>query len=314
MVLRAGVLLVLIKDAGVKNRLDALIDQPLDMPMRQLGGVAFALRGDRFHAQLVDGARGQRREHHAETQPSQQRGPEGIVFVEIEHARHADFAHGRVRSLQRGVVEHAAQLVGGHVGSVLAGMLPAQPLFAAVARDMPPASVKEVDGEHAVIDAALAPRRGGAVAQRKDLGDGQHGGGLARVAFSRQQRRPERAHDAGDVRAYGLRAGQLLKGPEDRLVMEGAALHHHMLAQRLGAGELDDLEQRVFDHRAGQTRGDVLHGRALLLRLLDVGVHKHGAARAQIDGLGREERLCGKALRRIAHGHGEILQERSAAR
>ena len=96
--------------------------------------------------------------------------------------------------------------------------------------------------------------------------------------------------------------------------MEGAALHHHVLAQRLGTGELDDLEQRVFHHRAGQSRGDILYRRALLLRLLDIGIHKHGTARAQIDGLGRKQRLGGEALRRIAHGHGEVFQKRPAAR
>ena len=56
MILRAGVLLMFIKDAGVENCFYALIDQPLDMPVRQLGGVAFALRGNGLHAQLVDGA------------------------------------------------------------------------------------------------------------------------------------------------------------------------------------------------------------------------------------------------------------------
>ena len=99
------------------------------------------------------------------------------------------------------------QLVSGYIGTILSGFLPAQSLFTAVARDVPPAAVKKVDGQHAVIGAALAPRRGGPIAQRENLGNGQHGGGLSRISLPRQQRRPERAHDARNVRAHRLGPG-----------------------------------------------------------------------------------------------------------
>ena len=55
-----------------------------------------------------------------------------------------------------------------------------------------------------------------------------------------------------------------------------------MLAQIGCAGDLDDLKQRVLDDRVGQTGGDIRNGCALLLGLLYVGVHEHGAAGTQV--------------------------------
>ena len=95
--------------------------------------------------------------------------------------------------------------------------------------------------------------------------------------------------------------------------MERAALHDDMLPQFLRISEFDDLEQCVLDDRARQTRTDVLYRRALLLRLLDVGVHEHGAARSQINRGGREEGFRRESFRRVAHRVREVLQEAAAA-
>ena len=55
-----------------------------------------------------------------------------------------------------------------------------------------------------------------------------------------------------------------------------------MRAKLARVGELDDLIERVFDDGIGKPRRNIRHTRALLLRLLDVGVHEHRAARAEI--------------------------------
>ena len=94
--------------------------------------------------------------------------------------------------------------------------------------------------------------------------------------------RAEGAHDARDGGPGDVAAQLLLEGPEHRVVMEGAALHHDVLAQIVGVGGPDDLVDRVLDDGDGQSRGDVLHAGPVLLGLLDAGIHEHRAACAQV--------------------------------
>ena len=51
---RASDLLVFIEHTGMHNRVNPVIDQPLHMPVRKLGRIAFALAGDGFHAQGIN--------------------------------------------------------------------------------------------------------------------------------------------------------------------------------------------------------------------------------------------------------------------
>ena len=133
------------------------------------------------------------------------------------------------------------------------------------------------------------------------------------VAVAREQRRAERAHDARDVGARDLRAGDTLKRAQHGLVEERAALYDDVRAELARVGELDDLIKSVLDDGVGKTGGDIGDACALLLRLLDVGVHKHRAARAEVDGgLGKKRLVC-EFLRRHAEGVGEIFKERAAA-
>ena len=67
-----------------------------------------------------------------------------------------------------------------------------------------------------------------------------------------------------------------------------------MAAQLLGTAHANDLIQRIFDHADGQAGGDVFDGNTVLLRLLDGGVHKHRAARAQVYGLIGKKTLARK--------------------
>ena len=127
------------------------------------------------------------------------------------------------------------------------------------------------------------------------------------------QRGAEGAHDPGDVRADDLNPGDLFKRPEHGPVIEGAALHDDVGAELRGVGELDDLVEGVLDDRIGEASRDVPDGSAFLLGLLDVGVHEHGAARAEIHGVFGKERFPGEALRGIAEGVGKVFQEGPAA-
>ena len=95
--------------------------------------------------------------------------------------------------------------------------------------------------------------------------------------------------------------------------MEGAALNHDMAAQFPGRAELDHLEKRVFDNGIGKARGNIRNLGSLLLGLLDIGIHKYGAAGTQIHRMLGKQRFLRKILGGIAQRIGEILNERAAA-
>ena len=178
---------------------------------------------------------------------------------------------------------------------------------------MPPSAGEDAHGEHTVVLAALTARGRGLVGQRLDVRKRQHRALLAVITLAREQRRAERAHDARNVGAGDLRAGDALECAQHGLVEERAALHDDVRAQLARVGELDDLIERVFDDGVGKTRRDIGHTRALLLRLLDIGVHKHRAARAEVHGGLGKERLVRELLRRHAEGVGKVFKERAAA-
>ena len=159
------------------------------------------------------------------------------------------------------------------------------------------------EGVHRQQTVVLAPAAAGSlggVGQRGNVGEVQRFRRLAVIAVAGDQRRAEGAHQAGDVGAHRLRSGDALEGAQHRLIIEGAALHHNVAAQLTGVGQLDDLEQGVLDDGVGKSGGDIGHRRTLLLGLLHVGVHEHGAAGAQIHRMLGEQRLIGELRRRKA--------------
>ena len=95
--------------------------------------------------------------------------------------------------------------------------------------------------------------------------------------------------------------------------MEGAALHHNVPPQLLGRGQLDHFVQGIFDDGVGQSRRNIRNRRPLLLGLLHIGVHKHGAAGAQIHRAGSKQRLTGKGRGGIAHGIGKVGNKGAAS-
>ena len=80
-----------------------------------------------------------------------------------------------------------------------------------------------------------------------------------------------------------------------------------------GVGQLDDLVKGILDDGVGKSRRNILHRGALFLRLLDVGIHEHGAAGAKIDGIFGKQRFLGKSLGAVAQGIGEVFDEGAAA-
>jgi hypothetical protein len=133
------------------------------------------------------------------------------------------------------------------------------------------------------------------------------------VVHPRGQRGAVGAHQARDVGTDDLDAGLQLEGPQHRVVEERAALDDHLVAELGRVAQLHHLVQRVADDRVAQPGGDVGDRGALLLGLLDRGVHEHGAAAAQVDRVLGGQPEPGELAHVGAHGLGEGLQERAAA-
>ena len=91
-------------------------------------------------------------------------------------------------------------------------------------------------------------------------------------------------------------AGDLLKTAENRIVVEGTALHDHVFSEVGGVGNLDNLKQGIFDDGVSQSGRDIRNGSALFLRLFDVGVHEYSTAGTEVGRIFGKERLLGKIL------------------
>ncbi len=103
--------ILLVGHTGVEDGAHAALQQVLDMPVAQLGGVADVFRRDRLCALgqgLVVRALGQ---HDSEAQRRQHREPERIVLVHVQHPRDADIAAPRLGLSQPPVAENAAVFV-----------------------------------------------------------------------------------------------------------------------------------------------------------------------------------------------------------
>ena len=164
-----------------------------------------------------------------------------------------------------------------------------------------------------MVGAAAAADTGRGIGKLQHLIQREHGTSLPCIVTSGHQSRAEGTHQSGNVRTGCLHTGDLLKGPEYCLIVEGSALNNDMSAKIRGRGQFDHLIQGIFDHGIGKSRGNIRNTGTFLLGLLDVGIHKHRAAGTQIHGSLGKKGLPGKALSGISQRSGEVLNKRAAA-
>ena len=199
-------LLVLVRNAGIEDEFAAFLQQPFDMTVRELRGVALGFGRDRLDAEFIDLMRSGRREHDAVAELPEEDRPERIVLIHVQHARNA---HGAAESLllgKRFVVEDPLHLIIVKVRKIFLILHAADALFAAVARDIAAAVREAVDREQAVVIAALAAGKRRVKGQILDLFESEHRGLLTLVIIPGDQGGAERAHDAGDIRTRRLTA------------------------------------------------------------------------------------------------------------
>ena len=156
-------LLMLIEHTGMEDGADAAVDEPLDMPVGELRGIALGFRGDRVHAALIEFSGGEGGELQTEAQLPEEHRPEGIVLIDAQHAGNADRAAGGLVRLQRRIGEEPLALVIHQVGGLFRRSLVAEAPLTAVSGDVFPAAGEGVDGEKAVVLTAAAVAGLGAV-------------------------------------------------------------------------------------------------------------------------------------------------------
>ena len=288
--------------------------------MGKLGGIALGLGGDGFHAQLIDAAGREGRQDRTESEAAEKHRPERIVLKHVQHPGQPDDAPRRSILRERLIAEDPLALVCEKIGSRGDAVTVGNLSFTAVPADKAAPVVKAVERKHAVVLTAAAAGGLRRDAERGDLlrrahgGDGRQAGGKpCCMPVSRDEGSPEGAHDARNVRANHLTAGNFFKRAEHSPVVKGPALHDDAGTEPGNIGQPDHLEEGVADDRIGQTRRDVRNGCALFLCLLDIGVHKDRAAGAQVYGRFRKQRLVGKCLGAVAERFREILKKRTAA-
>ena len=311
----------LVRNARVPDELLAVLHQPLDVTVCDLRRVALGLGRDRLDAELVDLTCAGRGQDGPELQLTEEGRPERIVLVHVEHTRDTHLATLGEIDRKRLVIKHALHLVSEEVRNVGLRLRLSETTLAAVAGDEVPAGAELVDGQDAVVVAALAARHAGRILELDDVVNRKHAGLHASVSGERNvlfltrlhlpkmfvlqlitlacdQRRTKGTHDAGDIRTGDMGIEEVLEGTEDGIVIEGTTLYDDVPAEILRVGHLDDLVERVLDDGVGEAGRDIADTCALLLRLLDVRVHEDRTAGAEVGRVLRIERL----MREVDHG------------
>ena len=142
----------------------------------------------------------------------------------------------------------------------------------------------------------------------------QRGDMIFAEAFFGDNGRAVSAHEAGNIGTDDLPPGFFFECAKHRFVIEGAALSHDLLAEIFGTADLDNFVKGVLDDGIGQAGGDIFHGGAFLLRLFYFGVHKNGAAVAQIHGILGIQSTGGELFYRHVQTFGESFDEGTAPR
>ena len=107
--------------------------------------------------------------------------------------------------------------------------------------------------------------------------------------FHSIKRTAERSHKPCNCGTDNVPAKLQLKGTENRVVKESSSLHNNVSTQFVNGFRTDYLVNGVLDDRSGKSRGNILNGSAVLLRLLYGAVHKNSTTRTQVNGTFRKK-------------------------
>jgi len=286
------------------------------MPVRQLGRVADTLR--RYGGQPT-GEQGTIcgwGKLNPEAQFRKQSEPERVVRIDCEHARDAQNTSRGVFHGQGRVVEQPTVFPVINIGSFFSFLRAAvgEPV-ATIARKMPLA-MRETGFRKKAVVAAIAAAKAAAAHLEAAYAFSRYGRPmllLGRSRFKGRQGSAVRPHKPGRHRTVYMMPQGTLHGAEQGIIEERSALHHHMLSQFVHIFYAQDFVQSITHHGIAQARGNIGGLHALFLRLSDLGIHEHRAARSQISRMFGIKGGPHKCVHVHAEADGKAFKKSSAA-
>ena len=244
-VMIAGIrrLISFVKESGIEDEVNTLLNQPGYMSMGQLGRIAFGFAGDGFDSQLIDAVRGAGGENHLIFQFCKKGIPERIILIHVQHAGNPHTSSFRFICRQRFIGKQPFQLIFKQVGNLAWILRLSQTSFTAVAGDILASAGKTVYGKTAVIGTALTFCHARFKLQGIDLVDVQHGGLITgAVIVTGDQGGSESSHDTGDIGTDSLAVRNFFKASQHGIIIKSAALNNDPVPQLRGIRYLDYLK------------------------------------------------------------------------
>ena len=120
-------------------------------------------------------------------------------------------------------------------------------------------------------------------------------------------------HEARNIRTDDFLSRQTFKSAEYRVIIKGTAFRHDMIPQLFSRLQLNDAEERIFDHRYGKRRRKICQSHTAVLHLFHIRIHNNRTVPSQIGHLLCQCRLPCKFLNIHVKMICKRFQKRTAA-
>ena len=219
------------------------------MSVGQLRRITFRFAGDGFNTQGIDVVGRGGGEHHLITQLGKECKPVGIVFIHIQNSWNPYSAAECLIRCQRLVMfKKPLVFIFIQIRYLFVRSFPSQTPFAAVARDELAAAGKAVDRQETVVGTSFTASHRALEFQMDDIFQGEHGGLRSLlVVFPGDEGGAKSSHNAGDIGTHCLTAGYPFEASQNGIVIKGSALNDYVCTEILWIGQLDHLQQGVFN-------------------------------------------------------------------
>ena len=268
---RITVFLAFIVDARVEDPVHILLSsQPFDMPVHQLCRIARRIGRNGLHAALIKFLAGFRRKNHPESQLREERMPERIIFIHVQHPRDTHRSASCFITAQRFISKQSFQFIFIQVRQLMIRRLYFSfATLAAISGKEPRSIVELVDGHQTVVFTSAAPHMTGFYRKCIQCFQFQQRGHISFSSlFACDQRCAICSHKSCDVRTDDLLAQDILNGTQYRVVEERSALHDDLLSGLFRISQLDHLIKGILNDGIRQPGRNIADRSALFLRLL----------------------------------------------
>ena len=256
------------------------------MSVNHLCREAYGIRGDSALTLEIELTVGKSAHFNGKSKLAEERIPEGIQLVHIKSHRQTD---NSATSLSLGIGSKLLKLIFVEIERIVLRLV-GNGLFATVSADKSASAAEIVDGKLTAVVTALTGNALDGICKALHLLVGENARiTLVLLHLLGVKRRAVSTHHSCDVGTNDLYSDLLLKCAKNRVVEERAALNHYSLSKLLCRVNSYNLIKRVLNYANRKSGRDIFNGNALLLRLLDRGVHKYRTSRSQINGIVSEK-------------------------